>query len=133
MVGQIKVVVEAVLNSRPDRVLGSREQLRNGLREHVGRGVPQYMATFVGIGCDDGHLRAIAQRHAEIALVTVDNGGHGSLGQTPADRGRKVPRSGPRRQNARGTVRKGNRYLGHSAIQPIRLRFETTRLTVTPR
>ena len=55
--GQLEVVVEAVLDHRPDGVLGARPQAADGLGHHVGGRVAQHLAAGVGVGGDDGDLR----------------------------------------------------------------------------
>ena len=89
--GQVEVVVEAVLDRRPDRELGAGEQLRHGLRHHVGRGVAQHVAPGVRVVGDDRHSISVGERPLEVDLlgrasVARDLGGDGGLGEALADR-----------------------------------------------
>ncbi len=54
--GQLEVVVEAVLDRRPDGVVGARPQVGHRLGQHVGGGVAQNVAAGLGAGGDEGHL-----------------------------------------------------------------------------
>ena len=66
--GQLEVVVEAVLDRRPDAERGPGEQVEHGLREHVRGGVAERVQTPVGGGHDDLDAVAVDQRPDEVAL-----------------------------------------------------------------
>ena len=83
--GQLEVVVEAVLDHRPDGVLGAGPQPADGLGHDVGGGVPQHLAAGLGVGGDDGHLRPVGQRRLEVDLAAVHGGDDGRLGQAGPD------------------------------------------------
>ena len=93
--GEIEVVVEAVLDGRPDGVLGPREEVADGLGQDVGGGVAEDVAPGVGIGGDDRHLATVGQRCRQVDLGPVDGGGNGRLGQPPPDRLGQVGGGGP--------------------------------------
>ena len=113
-VGQLEVVVEAVLDRRADRELRAREQLRHGLRHHVRRRVAQHVATRLGVGGDDRHVRAVGQRSPEIPLLAVDRPGDRRLGQARPDRRRHVRGGRALGERALRTVGEGDRDLCHT-------------------
>ena len=53
--GQFEVVIETIVNSRADGVLGPRPQRCDGLGQYVSGGVTQHMAALLGAFGDDGH------------------------------------------------------------------------------
>ena len=83
--GQLEVVVEAVLDRRPDAERGAREQVEHGLGQDVGRGVADGVEAPVARRRDDRHLVAVGEGVVQVALGAVDHGDDGVLGQAPAD------------------------------------------------
>ena len=60
--GKEEVVVEAVLDGRPDGVLGAREQAQNGLRHDVRRGVADDVEPLRRVGRDDCEGVAVGEQ-----------------------------------------------------------------------
>src|SRR3546814_260426 len=60
-VGQLEVVVEAVLHGRADAERGPGEQLEHRLGQHMGRGVADDVETLVRVGRDDGDGVAVGE------------------------------------------------------------------------
>jgi hypothetical protein len=85
-VGQLEVVVEAVLDRGADRVLGAGIEVGDGLGHHVRRRVPQHLTTLGRRGDDDLDLRVVVERGAEIDPLAVDPCRERVLGQALADR-----------------------------------------------
>ena len=84
-VGQLEVVVEAVLDHRADGVLGAGPQAQHGLGQHMGGRVAQHGPTGLGRVGDHRHLGPVGQRRAQVHLAAVDGGHHGRLGQVAPD------------------------------------------------
>ena len=82
---QLEVVVEAVLDHRPDGVVGPGPQPEHGLGQDMGRRVPEHGPAPVGLGGQDGDLGAVLERRVEVHLGPVEGGGHCRLGQAGAD------------------------------------------------
>ncbi len=128
-VRQLEVVVEAVLDHRPDGVLGARPQPADGLGQDVGGRVAQHLPAGVGVGGDDGHLRPVGQRRLQVDLPAVHGGEDGGLGQAGADglgqlNARRALGELPRR-----TVGKTNRDDAWHRVHPFLLRRP---IAVTP-
>ena len=114
---QLEVVVEAVLDRRPDRELGPGEQLGDGLGHDVGRGVAQHVATGVGVVGDDRHAgrhrpAAARDRPRDANRLIGDRDGDGRFGQALADRPGDVRGGGPGRVLPVGTVWQRDRDRG---------------------
>jgi len=99
--GEVEVVVEAVLDGRADGVPRARPQPQHGLRQHVRRGVTQHVQPLGVGGGDDGDRVALLQRRGrvhEAGSVVAAGGGHaardGGLGQPWPDRRRGVGHGG---------------------------------------
>ncbi len=84
-VRQLEVVVEAVLDHRPDGVLRPGPEPADGLGHDVRGRVAQHLAAGVGVRGDDGDLRAVGQRQLQIHLAAVDGHEDGRLGQAGTD------------------------------------------------
>ena len=114
-VGQLEVVVEAVLDRRADGERGPGEQVEHRLGEHVGRRVAdRVQAPLVGLG-DDRGLVAVGERPHQVALGAVDVGDDRGLGQPGADRRRQITRSGAGGELTLGSVGQGDGDLvGHA-------------------
>jgi hypothetical protein len=84
--GQLEVVVEPVLDNRADGVLGARPESQHSLRQHMGGGVTQDLASSVRVGGDDGDLDPVGQGATEIDGVAVHGGHDGGLGEAGTDR-----------------------------------------------
>ena len=72
----VEVVVEAVVDRRPDRELRAREEVGDRLRHHVGGRVADDRAALVGIGRDRLHGRAVGHLAGEVHGLPVDASGH---------------------------------------------------------
>ena len=109
-VGQLEVVVEAVLDRRADGVGGAGEQRQHRLRQHVRRRMADARTGPRSLsGVTISTPGAIGQRRRQIALGTVDDRDKRVFGQTFADRRREVARSRPSGQLTDGVV--GQSYL----------------------
>ena len=104
--GHVEVVVEAVGDRRPDAQFGLREQVLDGLGQHVRGRMPDDAATLVGVGRHRDDLGVGVGHPAQVAQLAVgvahhhdrvgrapprqprlpDRGGRGSPGRNP-DRG----------------------------------------------
>jgi hypothetical protein len=76
----VEVVVEAVLHRWPDRPLGAREQVGDGLGHQVGHGVAQDGAPLLGVGRDGVDVHdavgpgCLGNRAVEVPLLAGDAG-----------------------------------------------------------
>jgi hypothetical protein len=130
-VGQLEVVVEAVLDGRPDGEGGTGEQLEHGLGEHVRGRVPDRVAAPLAVRGDDRHGVAVPQGGDEIAFLAVDLGDHRGLGEAPADARGEVPRGGAGLQHARGAVRQADADLCAHRYRSWRRRRRAPRATAS--
>ncbi len=81
----VEVVVEAVGDRRPDPQFGVREQVLDGLGQHVRGGVPDDAATVVGIGGDRGDLGVGVRDPAQVAQLALGvSHHHDRIGGTAA-------------------------------------------------
>ncbi len=103
-VGQVEVVVEAVLDGRADRELRTREELRDGLGQHVCRRVAQHVTPCLGVARDDRHDVAVGEFGREVGVGAVDRGGDRRLAEARSDGCGEVERRRRRRQFALGSV-----------------------------
>ena len=115
--GQLEVVVEAVLDGRPDGELRAREQAGHRLGQHVGRRVAQHVTALVGAGGDDRDDGAIGERRGQVGLDAVDDCGDRRLLQAGADGSGEVERRGIVGQFAFGTVGEGDRDVRHATVE----------------
>ena len=92
VLGQLEVVVETVLDRRPDREARPREESEHRLRHHVRRGVAEDGATFVDSPGDDPHDVAVVEHRAEVGEDPVHLGDHGVGRQSLADRRGEIGR-----------------------------------------
>jgi hypothetical protein len=91
--GELEVVVEAVLDRRPDRDLDPGVEATHGLRQQVRGGVPQHgeRVRIVLVACgQDLDLLAVLERQAHVLHPPVHAHEHGVLGQLRADGGGRV-------------------------------------------
>jgi hypothetical protein len=90
---KVEVVVEAVLDRRPNRELHARIELRHGLRQQVRGRVAEdgerIRVVLVADGQDLDRL-AVAQRQAQILHVSVHAHEHRLLGELRPDCARSV-------------------------------------------
>ncbi len=93
--GQLEVVVEAVLDHRPDGELGAGPESQDRLRQHMGGGMADDLAPGRRLDGDHAHLRAVGQRRREVDRDPVESGGHGCGGKSRADRGGQLPGGRP--------------------------------------
>ena len=71
-VGEVEVVVEAVVDRRADRDLGAGVELEHGLGEHVGGVVAEQVEGLGALVGDDRDRLALVEGSAQIAQVAVD-------------------------------------------------------------
>ena len=94
---EVEVVVEAVLDRRPDRDLDARMQPAHRLGEQVGGRVTEH-GERVGIlrvaRRQDLELRAVGERQPQVLRHAVGLHEHGLLGELRADRARGVEAGG---------------------------------------
>src|SRR5581483_9147108 len=87
--GEVEVVVEAVLDRRPDRDLHARVQPTHRLREQMRRRVPEHVQRIRVVAVTDGEdlqLRAFGKRIAEVAPLAVHAREDRLLGELGPDR-----------------------------------------------
>ena len=84
--GQVEVVVEAVGDGGPDRVLRPRVEVAHGLGEHVRRGVTQHVQALVGPGRYGFDERVGRGHERQVAQLAVDASRDRALGERGADR-----------------------------------------------
>ena len=68
----VEVVVEAVLDGRPDAELGVLEGVLHRLREHVGARVAQHGEAVVGVDGDRLDVVTVVEHLGEVAQLAVD-------------------------------------------------------------
>ena len=110
--GEVEVVVEAVLDGGPDRDLRPGPEPLHGLGHEVRGGVAQHGQRLVVADAQDAQVRAVGQRQAEIAQLAVDGDGRRRVGQARADGLRGVEAAGAGRELELGAV--GEDRLGHT-------------------
>ena len=91
--GELEVVVEAVLDRRPDRDLHARVEPPYRLREQVGRGMAQHVERIWVARVARGQevdLLAVSERQAQVLHRAVGAHEHGLLGELRADRARGI-------------------------------------------
>ena len=89
-VGQLEVVVEAVLDRRTDPERRPGEQVEHGLGQHVRRRVADRVQPARIVGGDDADLVALGQRGRQVSLLTVDRGDDRRLAQPGTDGGGEI-------------------------------------------
>ena len=102
----IEVVIEAVFDGRADGDLGSGEQGLDRLGQDVGRVVADGVEGGGVVAHDQAEVAARLQHPAHVALLAVQLGQHGLLGQGRRDGGRDVARRGAGRVLAHRAVGK---------------------------
>ena len=108
VVGQVEVVIEAVLDGGADRELRSRPEVEDGLGHHVRGRVAEDGASLVGVGRDDGHCRPVGKRTVEIVRPVVDDRRDRGLRELSADRRGQVGCRAATGQRACGAVGEGD-------------------------
>ena len=116
-IGEFEVVVEAVLDGRADRELGTWEQSRHRLRHDVRCRVPQDVASFRRCGGDDRDRGAITEGGGEVGLLSIDDRGDRRLLEAGADGGGQVERGGIVGQFAVGAVGERDRDVRHATVR----------------
>ena len=106
-----EVVVEAVVDHRPDRHLGVGKELLHRVREQVGGGVADDFEAFGILVGDDGEIRVRFEAMREIDQLPVGATGDRRLGETGADRGCDLGNGHRMIEAAHGTI--GERDVGH--------------------
>ena len=118
--GEVEVVVEAVLDRGPDRDLGARPQLGDRLGHHVRGVVADEPQAVVVAGGGDLDARAVGQRRVEVAQLAVHLDRPAPPGPGPS---RWPPRRRPR-WRPRGAPAGCRRGGGPSCAQGIRQQAE---------
>ena len=88
--GELEVVVEAVVDRRADRDLRAGIEVQDRGGEHVRRVVPDELQRLGVARGDDRDLGAVLQRAREIAHLAVDLHAEGGTGEPGADRRRQI-------------------------------------------
>ncbi len=113
--GKLEVVIEAVGDRGPDRVLGAGKQLDDGLCEHVRGAVPQHLTALVAGRRDDRDARVARDRPVEVDPLAVDACRDGVLREARTDRSRDLGRRRARRDLAGRRIGQRDRdLLSHS-------------------
>ena len=105
--GELEVVVEAVVDRRADRDLHVRVQAQHGLGEQMGARVPEDVERVrVGrvAGREDLDGRAVRERQPQVLGRTVRADEDGLLGELRPDRAGGIEPAGAVRQLERGSV-----------------------------
>ena len=69
--GHVEVVVEAVGDRRPDAQFGVREQVLDGLGQHMRGRVPDHASAVVGVGRHRGDLDVVVGNPAQVAQLAL--------------------------------------------------------------
>ena len=109
-----KIVVEAVLDHRPDGHLGAGEKLLHGLRQQVRGGMPQYLQAVSVPGGDDRDIGIVLDAEIGVHELPADPAGQRRPRQTGADIGGHFDHAGRLVVGAAAAV--GKRNFGHPAI-----------------
>ena len=107
-----EVVIEAVLDHRTDRHLGTGKQLLHRHRQQVGGGVTNDLQTSVVALGDDRQTGVLLNDMRGVHLATVDHPGQGGLGEAGANGGGHLVHGNGLVKVALTAVRQGNR--GHA-------------------
>ncbi len=81
-----KVIIKAIFNDRPDGDLGIREQLLDGIRQQMGRGVTDNVEPFPILLGQDGKIRILADHMGSIHDAAIHLAGQSGLGKTCTNR-----------------------------------------------
>ena len=121
--GELEVVVEAVVDRRADGESCAGPEAEHRLGEHVGGRVPQRLEATVGAGRDNLDGGAVGERYEQVALRAIDDGGNGVLGQAGPDVDGQVGRGRPGWKGSLGPVgqRDGDVGHGHRGYLPARV------------
>ena len=87
---EVEVVVEALLDRRPDRDLHAGVELHDRCRQDVGGVMAEEVERVVAAVGDDLDRHAVVERARQIAQIAVDTDRQGCLGQARPDCGRRV-------------------------------------------
>ena len=116
-VGQLEVVVEAVLDGGTDRELRAGEQPRHRLGHDVRGRVPKHVAPLGRGRRDDGDGRTVVQGDTQVGLGAVDDRSDRRLPQAGADGSGKIERRGVVGQFALGAVGERDRDVRHATAR----------------
>ena len=120
VLGEVEVVVEAVVDRRSDRHPGARVQLLDRGRHHVGRVVADQLETLRVTAGDDRDLFTVGQRGAQVPDLVPDLDRQRGPGQAGPDRGGGIGTRGPSGQLERGAIGQGDCHFrldgAHRAI-----------------
>ena len=111
-----EVVVEAILDGRPDGHLCLGKQFLHRLGHQVGRGVPDHLQAVRVLAGDDGKLRILVDGERGVHQPAVHPAGHGRLGQALADRGGHLVNGHRPVKALDRAVGKGDLGHGHSCF-----------------
>ena len=102
--GQLDVVVEAVLDGRADAELHAGIQIGESGGQEMGRGMAHELEALVALGGDDGHGIAVGDDGVQIDGGVVDDAGQRRAGEPSADGGSHVGDGGALFQLLDGSV-----------------------------
>ena len=102
--GQLDVVVEAVLDGRADAELHAGIQIGESGGQEMGRGMAHELEALVALGGDDGHGIAVGDDGVQIDGGVVDDAGQRRAGEPSADGGGHVGDGGALFQLLDGSV-----------------------------
>ena len=103
-----EVVVEAILDGRPDRDLRIGVELLDGFGHHVGCVMAQQLQRLRRFARDDLDIGVLLDDAGQITHLAIHLDGQRGLGQTSANRHRHIKTGGRRIKGALGTVRQAN-------------------------
>ncbi len=112
-VGELEVVVEALLDRRADRDLGARPQVEHGGGQDMGAVVAKDLERLRTARGEDLDPLPVGQRHCQVADLTVHPDREGVLRQARADRRRGVGAGRALLELERGLVGQLHRQVGH--------------------
>ena len=115
-----EVVVEPVLDRRPDRHLRARVKLLHRFRQHVGGVVPDHGQRIRVAARDEHHRGVMVQRAGQVLQRAVHLHGQGGAGEARADARRQLGPGDGRVEPAHGTVRE--RDGGHGSLSQLRVK-----------
>ncbi len=110
-----EVVIEAILDRRPDRHLGAREQLLDGLGQDMGRVVPDHFEHFGGFAGQDFQFAGVRQFAVEVQQLTIELDQDGLFGQRLRQTFRNRTTGNPRVKAANGAIGERQVYHRHTS------------------
>ncbi len=112
-----EIVVEPVLDRRPDRHLRARVEPLHRFRQHVRRVVADQLQRLRVAPCHEAHRRVVLDRPRQVEQRAVDAHGQRRLGQPRPDRGRQRGPGHRGLEAADGAVGQGDRGHGTGSLE----------------